>query len=189
MLIFDNVETHESLNLYWPRVSQNQSSIIITSQQPNPGPLATHRIAIESLNAMQGAQLLLTARYPDTEPSEAEVSAARDISTEVGGLPLAIAHIAGYIAQTSYTFTHFRAIAKQRHPQLWMAEAPSTVRDYTKRLAIVWDFALEQLSQDAALLINILAFLNPDGVPEEMLLAEIKQGTLWKLSTGSADIL
>jgi hypothetical protein len=129
------------------------------------------------------------ARYPDAKPSEEEAAAAADLSTEVGGLPLAIAHIGGYVAQSSYTLARFREIAKQRYPQIWMAEAPSTIRDYQKRLAIVWDFALEQLSPDAAILIDILAFLNPDGIPEAMLLAELKEGNTWKLKTTSAEIL
>jgi hypothetical protein len=179
----------ESIELCWPSVAQNQSSIIITSQQPDLRNLATHGVAIKSLDAEQGARLLLTARYPDTEPPEGESAAASDLSTELGGLPLAIAHIGGYIAQSSYTLARFQEIAKQRYPQIWMAEAPSTIRDYQKRLAIVWDFALEQLSQDAAILIDILAFLNPDGVPEEMLLAELKEGNTWKLRTTSPEIL
>ena len=42
-----------------------------------------------------------------------------------------------------------------------------------KRLEIVWDLALQELTSSKRRLINILAYLNPDGNPEEWLSEEI----------------
>ena len=57
-----------------------------------------------------------------------------------------------------------------------MERNPSTVQEYERRLENVFDIALTELaatSPKARNLLDIMAFLNPDGISEEMLVMNI----------------
>jgi hypothetical protein len=87
----------------------------------------------------------------------------------VGGLPLAITHIGGYMGESECSLLEFREISEERNPSIWFGEAPATLFQYNKRLEAVWDFALDELPADAKTIINIMAFLNPDFIPDALL--------------------
>lgn len=87
-----------------------QGSIILTTQKSN-FPKVTDvfkSIGITSFGREQGSSLL--SKYLGDEPCDDEVqTAAEEISHLVGGLPLAIATIGGYISQSECRFSDFLA--------------------------------------------------------------------------------
>lgn len=99
--------------------------------------------------------------------SDEELTAARDITHFVGGLPLAITHLAGYVSESKRTIADVRDILADRSPFVWKGKFPSV--QHEKRLEIVWDLALDELPVGAKSLIESLAFLNPDGISESVL--------------------
>lgn len=87
----------------------------------------------------------------------------------MGGSPLALATVGGYVGPPSnYSLTDFlKDFNKKSH--FWNCEDVSTVRAYERSLATVFDIALDELDDDARKLLEVLAFLDPDGVPEDIL--------------------
>ena len=57
----------------------------------------------------------------------------------------------------------------KRSSTVWASTGEGTVRNYNKTLATVFNLALNELNDEARHLLQILAFLNPDHVPEELL--------------------
>lgn len=126
----------------------------------------------------QGARLLLKYLNHDDEESKMymnDIANAKVISRELEGLPIAIAHVAGYIDGLKRPFPYILEQLSERRKAsiVWsMDSRNSTTQQYDRTLDAVWDLAFSALGKDARSLMNVLAMLNPDSIPEDMLLSE-----------------
>lgn len=178
LLVFDNVDSWDTIAPFWPSSCEAASSIAVTSQKAEFGYMTTHAIELPSLSLDDSVQLLLDLAAVNHPPSEEERAAAAAIADDFGGLPLAIVHIGGYVSQSRRSLCEFRDVITQRYPWIWEAARPASLHQYHNRLEAVWDIALGDLPPTALELIYIMAFLNPDSVPEELLrLAPALAGT------------
>ena len=114
---------------------------------------------------------------PDSDPDN---EIAKEISGLVGGLPVAIVHVAGYANYTRIQLADLLEIFKQRRIHAGVAvteddDLPASFRrsafSYDETLSIVWNIALRELSKDAQDLIHILAFPDCEAVKESILCA------------------
>lgn len=114
-------------------------------------------------------------RPVETDP---ERHLAKEISTFVGGLPVAIAHVAGYCEFSDLTLVELIQVFRQWRTRAGIAvheedELPLVFREasfsYDDALAMVWNITLRELTEDASDLMNVLAFLNCEAIPESMI--------------------
>ena len=140
----------------------------------NPVTEVFKRIPLKSFEEDDASRLLF--KCLDREPADDdEKEAARGVSDVVDGLPLAIAAIGGYIQQSEITIPEFLDNVK-RSSNVWEASAVGPAKRYEKTLETVFDIALspKELEELPRMFINVLAFLNPDGIPEELFTAHFK---------------
>ena len=118
--------------------------------------------SIEPFDSDNGARCLFKCLQRDAT-NHAEEVVARKISESIGGSPLALATVGGYLGpsnQSLYAFlNHYRSTRFSRR----------AVKPYDRTLATVFDVAISELDDDARDVLELLAFLNPDEIPEEML--------------------
>jgi hypothetical protein len=99
--------------------------------------------------------------------SESERAAARKIMKTLGGLPLAVNQISGFIVQQRLALEAFLPLYERNSAKI---DARKVVRgDYDHTLSTVWELSLSQLSGPSRTLQTILAFLDPDKVHESVL--------------------
>lgn len=92
---------------------------------------------------------------------------ARAISSVLGGLPLALGQIGGFIAQRKIPLKNFLPLYNRNSASV---DAKSVMNmGYDRTLATVWEMALSKLSGSARLLHMILSFLDPDCIHEDLL--------------------
>ena len=139
-----------------------------------------HNLHLETFGEEDGSTMLLQyleRRDPKKDP---ERELARQISGLVGGLPVAISHVAGYVSYSECSLAELLEIFKQRRRHTGAAtseddDLPASFRQasfsYDETLAMVWNVTLRELSTDARDLTYILAYLNCEAVPESMLCA------------------
>lgn len=129
------------------------------------------------LDQKEGAVLLL--KFLQSDPDyrlygwdDSHNQEAETISTMVAGLPLGLAHIAGYITQARLTLFEFVNIIKTRRHSLkiWESHQPTYAWDYGKTLGAVHDLALSELSESSQDLLFIIAFFNPAQIGRHFLL-------------------
>lgn len=87
---------------------------------------------------------------------------ALQIATRLGGLPLALRQIASIIKTRRMSFNKFINVYDKRESQEELLKA--RLDSYRHSVASV--FALENLSEGGTKLLNLLAMLDPDGIPE-----------------------
>lgn len=178
--MYDNAENWEIIKSYWPLCAQG--SIVLTSQHSKLAQLSGgSQIALQPLHHSHGAKLLLRylGRNAD-EVSFQDISEAESISDVVGGLPMAISHMAGYIDTTKISLTEFNEIYQRRKlsNRIWRQNCRAWTYQYPGSLDTLWDIALQQLSGEARSLIYKLSMLSPDRIPENMLFNNFKGETL-----------
>ena len=156
---------------YLPSDTKSQGCIIITTQRPQSQRITKdfYVMELQSLNEERGAKLLFS--YLERDPTDETGSdLAHEISAIVGGLPLAITTIGGYINDSGSSLKEFLGIMKQSS-NAWEETHDKKLKNYERTLSTVFEIALKELPSNARNLIIILAFLNPDSIPEEILLA------------------
>jgi len=174
LLILDNADDLEIIPDYLP--AGENGHILLTTRDPSVQGMA-QGIEVEQMDVQEGIDLLLRrARMltPET-PLEAahhdDREAAERIVTAMGGVPLAIDQAAAYIEQTRCGLSGYLQLYQQHRADLlrWKRRVPS---DYPRTVAATWAVSFEQVEQRnpaATDLLRLCAFLDPDGIPEDLL--------------------
>ena len=124
----------------WLR-STHSGLVLVTSRTGDPqawGPVAkVHRL--EALDEADGAQVLL-----DLAPSAGDRAAARSLSAQLGGLPLALHQAGSYLASpfaTAATFALYQHALSER-----FAELMGRGTDDRARVIATWELSLDALT-------------------------------------------
>ncbi|GAW26600.1 putative pfs domain-containing protein [Rosellinia necatrix] len=176
LLIFDNVEDssfNEAVEAM-PNKARKASAIVMTSQLEELKHHTQSVIHLTSLGTQEGVDLLLKCLQRDLATvSDRDYELLREISSRLGGLPLALAHTGGYMSKSKEELSEFNDFFNDRWEHIIYNTTQERVHKYKSlALQVVWDFALEKLEANQRKRINILAYLNADNVEKEWLVEE-----------------
>ncbi|KAI0111256.1 P-loop containing nucleoside triphosphate hydrolase protein [Nemania sp. FL0031] len=185
LLVFDNADaTDVDLSLFWPPTPHGD--IIVTTQRRDFSHWAAKDIHLDAFGEDDGAHLILDIIDSSAQTrSEKSIRTARNISLELGGLPLLISHIAGYIEGTKAPLDSI--LGNLRHPsgfkRIWAFDSTtSTNFQYGESMTKVWRLALNSLKPEALRTLHIMALLSPDEVHEDLLFGDWQDAELAFLS-------
>ena len=158
------------------QIPKSRGSVIITTQETPLKYLTDIEIPLEPLDPVEGGNLLLHCLPPGSLEEPVDESLAVQIAEFVGGLPVAIAHVAGYIAYSQCPLDELLEIFQQRKKSARPGyDISSSFRDssfsYDETLSVVWNIALRELPGDCQDLIYILSYLNGESVSEKLIWA------------------
>ncbi|MBV9228495.1 MAG: toll/interleukin-1 receptor domain-containing protein, partial [Chloroflexi bacterium] len=151
--------------------------ILLTTRAQAMGKLAK-RIEVETMDADAGALLLLRraglieqdALLEAASPSDPAL--AKEISQELGGLPLALDQAGAYLEETGSGLCDYLQIYQQHQAEM-LKKRGGLLTDHPDSVATTWSLSLERVEQKnkaAAELLRLCAYLAPDAIPQEMLL-------------------
>ena len=105
-----------------------------------------------------------------TISNESEDDTARQISQALGGVPLAISQMAGIIRRQDLTLSEFFELYTdhKEHASLYETKFDTNLITYRHSLSTVW--ALEKLKPQARQLLELISFLDPDVIGEDLLI-------------------
>jgi hypothetical protein len=89
------------------------------------------------------------------------------ICTNLGGLPIALRQAACYILVEECQISGFLKIYQNERKKRQISSI--LVPDYELPLSTVWEMSFSRLTESCRYVLEILAFLDPDGVPQELL--------------------
>ncbi|KAI0407262.1 P-loop containing nucleoside triphosphate hydrolase protein, partial [Xylaria palmicola] len=168
LLIFDNLEDARLIENYVPE-NLSGGSIIITTQHAHISPITNdfHKLELQPMVSESGSDLFFKVLSRDAK-DEDEKGIVYQICDWVGGLPLAIVTVAGYLSRSTSSAAEIFA-SLRRSSQIWVNSSVGAPGNYERTLATVFDLALGHLSENSSHFLQILAFLSPDGIPEDLL--------------------
>jgi hypothetical protein len=174
LLVFDNADNLDLLTEYWPITGTG--SILITSRDP----LAKQHmwtgvgVDLEGLEAPEAAVYLQEmALIGGGEPLE--TGDAIRLSERLTGLPIPLMRASGILLQRNMTVGEFLDYYEER---AFLAEIYGTRLDSVESLGghdalDVWSYGKLKASQPQAMrLLEILALLDPDSIPEFILVCK-----------------
>ncbi|KAF3933382.1 hypothetical protein ABW19_dt0205873 [Dactylella cylindrospora] len=173
LLIFDNVDDPDILEEAIPATSAG--SILITSRDSASGDIiGAEAVQIQPFDSQAGiAALHALLKQKIVTPADTEIAA--QIVEQLGGLPLALSQISGFINQQRYALREFLPLYQKNAAKIDQKRVSKGSYEHT--LSTVWKLSLDQLSGEAATLQNLLAFLDPDKIYESVLLEGGKEIT------------
>ncbi|TLD07289.1 hypothetical protein PgNI_10309 [Pyricularia grisea] len=169
LVVFDNADDLAALKTAWPGATSGSVSIILTTRDLTVATsFAAQNIHVNALGDDEGTKLLL--RAIDVEDgSPLDTTYALAISRTFGGLPLALAQVAGFITQRRLALKDFLPLYQRYSSRVDSRRNPGS--DYEHTLSTVWDMSFQKLTEtNSACLLNLLSFFEPDGISEEILI-------------------
>ncbi len=174
LLILDNADELALVPEFLPPTLGGH--LLLTTRAQALGRLAS-RIEVETFSAEQGA-LFLLRRAGVLAPEAALEQAASDdreqaleITKALGGLPLALDQAGAYLEETSCSPSEYQQLYQQ-HRAVLLGERRGLVDDHPP-VATTWSLSFQKVEEKnpaAADLLRLCAFLQPDAIPEEIIL-------------------
>ncbi|MGG6241016.1 tetratricopeptide repeat protein [Nodosilinea sp. AN01ver1] len=172
LLVLDNAD-HLELVRDWLALC-DQGHILLTTRASETRPLAVC-VAVLKMPPQEGALFLLrrSGRVGKEgtwqEATEADQTLALALCAQMDGLPLALDQAGAYILETPSSLKEYLRLYKTAGPQL-LAQRGDNALDHPS-VTITFGLAVQVASQRlpaVAVLLNLCAFLAPDGIPEEV---------------------
>ena len=176
LLVLDNVEELSLVNRFVP--PDRQGAVVLTTRRQVTEPVA-QAIEVDMLSEEDGALFLLkrTKRLAFEGSLEdactEDVTVARAIAQQLGGLPLALDQAGAYVLETGCSLAAYLELF--RHRQQMLLQRRGTVpTDHPQSVTTTFTLAFERIHQRSEAAIELLrfcAFLAPDAIAEELLSA------------------
>jgi tetratricopeptide (TPR) repeat protein len=165
LLVFDGVENPDVLNDFWPY--NGPGSVLITSRSPFSW---SRSLQLAPFTEDEAIKFLL--KLTEKDASEEQRKAVGKVNDQLGGLPLALAQMAGLIQHKQLSFAEFLESYNEQEELLRQANSDLVLSasGYEHTLASVWAF--ENLAYGVPML-NLVSMLDPDGIPESLLTASL----------------
>ncbi|KAI0441439.1 tetratricopeptide repeat domain-containing protein [Xylaria telfairii] len=166
LLIFDNADDPMILADYWP---QGSGSILITSRDPLAKSMFIRKPSGLDLGPLTQQDSLSLFNHLTPISNESENDTAQKIADALGGVPLAISQMAGIIRRQDLTLSEFWELYTdhEEHASLYSTKFDTNLITYRYSLSTVWAF--EKLKPQARQLLELISFLDPDAVEEDLL--------------------
>jgi tetratricopeptide (TPR) repeat protein len=167
-LILDNVDSKPALAEVEKLLGAlSGGHVVVTSRLANFSanfqPLELDVLAVED------AAAFLLARSKDRRRSAPDDEGrAREVANELGRLALALEQAAAFIAKNRLTFAQYLEQWRSKRDEVlkWF---DATVTGYQYPVAVTWQTSVAQLSEGGRRLLEWLAWLAPEKVPESLL--------------------
>lgn len=161
LLVYDGVEDPAVLNEFWPY--NGPGSVLITSRSPFSW---TASVQLAPFTEQEAIDFLL--KLTGEAASDEQRKAVGKVNHQLGGLPLALAQMAGLMQHKKLTFAEFLESYKEQEELLRQSDSDLVLQasGYEHTLASVWAF--ENLAHGGPML-NLVSMLDPDGIIEGIL--------------------
>jgi tetratricopeptide (TPR) repeat protein len=167
LLVVDNVDDSAVVDGYLPERSPRQLTLL-TTRNPNTDEYTAESFEVDVLEKNDAIDLLSVRSGAEIDENKPE---AEEIVREVGCLPLAIEQAAAYIREVSKDIFQFLP-SYRNNRKCHHSRTPKGNWKYGESIASTWHLSFKQVEQNnkgASRLLQLLAFLNPDGIYTDFL--------------------
>ncbi|KAJ7875228.1 P-loop containing nucleoside triphosphate hydrolase protein, partial [Mycena leptocephala] len=164
LLFYDNADDPK-INLHRFLPWCDHGNIIITSRNPELRVYAGAHSTVSDMDQADAVALLLKSAAQPILPANEKI--ATEIVKELWYLPLAIAQAGAFISQSGALDSYLDIYTKNR-AQLLSQKSAQSHDDYVWTVYTTWQMSVDQLSQPAAMFLQLCSFLHRDGISEDI---------------------
>ncbi|TDH59795.1 tetratricopeptide repeat protein [Dankookia rubra] len=168
LLVLDNVDSPEALKAAEAMLGRTAGGqVVMTTRLQNlPSTFAPVRLGV--LEPDDATAFLLERTDTRRRRAADDAVRARSLAAELGGLALALEHAGALIFRRVMSFEAYRQMWKGNRGKV-LAWSDPAVTHYPREIAVTWQTSVEQLSPAGRVLLERLAWLGPDLIPEALL--------------------
>jgi tetratricopeptide (TPR) repeat protein len=164
LLILDNIDTPEAQTAVMEILpSLATGRVLVTSRIRDWAPVV-HRQLLERLGPDEAQHYLLDRTAGDRVPAADDRELARRLADKLGGLPLALAQAAAYIAHYQTSLADYLQSWQKERDEVLTWHDPA-VMQYPASVAATWQTTFRQLCPRATAVLRLAAFLASDPIP------------------------
>lgn len=184
LIIFDNVSSWKSIARYVPRnLMRTQGSVLVTTRTalfPSNHRSYQNQHAVELLPwpPEHGRQFLMTSIHPRLTSQDVQFHEdfpfAEQVLNVVGGLPLAISMIVGYVKVSRCTLADFlemweekEQLQRRRRRNVDMGET-----DIDATIDSLWTIGIREVRMNSRRLLDVMSFLDPERIQKALLVGD-----------------
>ena len=164
--MFDNVERYEDLRPCIPK--SGCGAYVVTSRDPDVAySLSASSLRICSFEPKEGGAFLVSHVTGELEGSH-NTEKAIELSAYLGGLPLGLKQIGGFIRETGCSMDDLLKTLQDKEQEKEILDDPDgkVGLDYEHNLATAWAHSLTALSETARCILLFFSLLDPDYTAE-----------------------
>ena len=168
LMILDNVDDGAAVaavSQLLPRLKGGH--VIVTARAANFPP-AIRKLELHALGEDAATQFLLDRTADDRSQAQDDAELARSLPRELGGLALGLEQAGAHIATERIGFARYLALWNAARDAA-LAWSDPVVTGSEKTLATVWTTSVARLTPESRRLLDRLAFLAPDPIPDSLL--------------------
>jgi tetratricopeptide (TPR) repeat protein len=167
-LILDNVDTKPALTEVEHLLSGLPGSHVIVTSRLADFSGNFQLLELDVLTVEDAAAFLLARTKGRRRAAPDDEAKAREVAHELGRLALALEQAAAFIAKRRLTFAQYLEQWRSKRDDV-LAWFDATVTGYPRAVAVTWQTSVEQLSESGRRLLERLAWLAPEKIPESLL--------------------
>jgi len=177
LLILDNIDAAAAAEAAEKLLGQLRGGKVLLTGRLSSWSGSVEALELDILADDDGVDFLLARTAGRRRVTPQDATQARELVRELGGLALALEQAGAYIAQRRLTFAKYLQAWRERHDALieWFDER---LMQYPRSLAVTWQTSVDQLSDAARTLLDGLAWLGPEPIPESLLDVALPGATL-----------
>jgi tetratricopeptide (TPR) repeat protein len=168
LLILDNLDTEDAAAAAEGLLNRLQSGqVLLTSRLSSWGPhVEAHELDVLTDDA--ATDFLLARTNPRRRKTADDEGHARTLARELDGLALALEQAAAYVLHHRLSFPDYLEAWEERHARV-LGWSDERLTRYPASVAITWHTSIDRLSDPTRRLLDRLAWLAPDPIPESLL--------------------
>jgi tetratricopeptide (TPR) repeat protein len=168
LMILDNVDDPEAVKAvveFMPRLKGGH--LIVTARAAN-FPASIRKLELDTLDEKSATQFLLERTADDRQPAKDDGEQARALARELGGLALGLEQAGAQIATDHIGFARYLKLWNENREKA-LGWSDPTLTGSEKTLATTWAMSVARLSPESRRLLDRLAVLAPDPIPDLLL--------------------
>jgi tetratricopeptide (TPR) repeat protein len=172
LMILDNVDDPEAVKAVTELMPRLESGHVIVTARAANFPPSVRKLQLDTLGEEPATRFLLDRTADDRPRAKDDETQARTLARELGGLALGLEQAGAQIATDHITFARYLTLWNEnREKALGWSDATVTGSDRT--LATTWATSVARLSRDSHRLLDRLAMLASDPIPDSLLDAPV----------------
>jgi tetratricopeptide (TPR) repeat protein len=168
LMILDNVDDNAAVAEVAKLMPRLKGGHVVVTARASNFPAGVRKLEVSTLDENAAAQFLLDRTEADRSKSKEDAALAKTLARELGGLALGLEQAGAHIATDHIGFARYLKLWHESREKA-LAWADATVTGSDRTLATTWATSVARLSPESRKLLDRLAFLAPDPVPDSLL--------------------
>src|SRR5277367_3198275 len=170
LMILDNVDDSKAVAAVDRQLARLRGGHVIIAARASEFPASLRTLELGTLDAAPATQFLLERTEGKRATAPDDAAQARELADELGGLALGLEQAGAYIARQRIGFARYLVLWREKRESVlkWFDRTTMSY-DHDVGLAATWAASVEKLTPESRRLLDRLAFLAPDPVPDSLL--------------------